>query len=182
MSSYKDDPLELLKRAELLYDEATVNAAVDVLCSTLNRDFSEQRPLVMCVMTGASYLLGQLLPKLKFPLEVGYVHATRYHGEIQGKTLNWKVRPEKVASRHVLIVDDILDEGVTLRSIVDECLDLGASSVKTAVLADKQLSILKPIKADYNALDVPDKYVFGCGMDVYGWWRNLPSIHALNDK
>ncbi len=182
MSQHTDDPLQLLKQAELIYDAATVNRAINALSNALTKDFSEQKPIVLSVMTGASYLLGQLLSTLEFPLEVGYVHATRYHGQTLGKTLSWKVRPEKVANRHVLILDDILDEGITLRSIVDECIQLGALSVKTAVLADKQLSIEKPIKADYVALSVPDKYVFGCGMDVFGWWRNLPCIYALNDS
>jgi hypoxanthine phosphoribosyltransferase len=80
-----------------------------------------------------------------------------------------------------LILDDILDEGVTLSEIVAQCSLLGASEVKTAVLVEKNLIKSKPIKADYVGLNVPDRYVFGCGMDVFGWWRNLPAIYALNN-
>lgn len=179
MRQKQEDPRLLLEHAELIYDAKAVSLAIDRLAEALNRDFSEQQPIVIAVMTGAGYLLGQLLPKLAFPLEVDYVHATRYHGNTVGKTLTWRVKPRQMSHRNVLILDDILDEGITLRSIVDECLRLGASNVKTAVLADKQLSIAKPIWADYCALIVPDRYVFGCGMDVFGWWRNLPCIYAL---
>ncbi len=179
MRQYQEDPQQLLAHAELIYDANTVSLAIDRLAETLNRDFSEQQPIVIAVMTGAGYLLGQLLPKLAFALEVDYVHATRYHGKTVGKTLIWRVKPKRITNRNILILDDILDEGVTLRSIVDECLRLGAASVKTAVLADKQLSVAKPVLADYCALNVPDRYVFGCGMDVFGWWRNLSCIYAL---
>ena len=78
-----------------------------------------------------------------------------------------------------MILDDILDEGITLKSIVDECKLLGAKEVKVAVLAEKVVDKSKPIAADYVELTLPNRYVFGCGMDVHNWWRNLPAIYAL---
>ena len=96
--------------------------------------------------------------------------------------MEWLVKPKNsINNRNVLILDDILDAGITLKAIVDECEQLGATNIKIAVLVEKQLDIIKPVQADYVGLMVPDRYVFGCGMDVYGWWRNLPSIYALQD-
>lgn len=175
-------PKLLLEQAELIHDADVVRQSIDDVANALNQDYDALNPIVVAVMTGACFFLGQLLPKLRFPLEVDYVHATRYHGNISGKSIDWLVKPKPVAGRNVLVIDDILDEGVTLKSIVDEYKLRGATSVKTAVLADKLLSIEKPIQADYSALQVPDSYVFGCGMDVYGWWRNLPCIYALKTK
>jgi hypoxanthine phosphoribosyltransferase len=176
------NPLQYLEQAELIHSEQAVNQAISGIAEQLNRDYATESPIVLCVMGGAVYFTGQLLPKLQFPLELDYVQASRYHDGIEGKTLKWMVRPkENISNRSVLILDDILDEGVTLQAIVEQCCLLGASEIKTAVLVEKNLSKCKPIQANYVGLTVPDHYVFGCGMDVYGWWRNVPAIYALNN-
>jgi hypoxanthine phosphoribosyltransferase len=179
MPQLPKDPLQLLQQAELVHDADMVRRSIDSVADALNQDFHNKTPLMVAVMTGACFFLGQLLPRLRFPLEVDYVHATRYHGSVVGKKIDWLVRPKYATGRDIVIVDDILDEGITLKAIVEKYQQLGAASVKTVVLADKLLQIEKPICADYFALQVPDSYVFGCGMDVYGWWRNLPGIYAL---
>lgn len=172
-------PQEYIHQATLIHSEKVVNEAIIRLAKQLNDDYLNELPVVLCVMSGGTFFTGQLLPKLSFALEFDYIHATRYHG-VEGSQVRWLVRPKKnVIGRKVLILDDILDEGVTLRSIVDECIKLGANDVKVAVLVEKQLNKNKPVQADYTGLEVPNRYVFGCGMDVYGWWRNLPAIYAL---
>jgi len=174
------NPSQYLYQAELLYSEQAVNAAISTIASRLNQYYADNCPIVLCVMGGAVIFTGQLLPKLTFPLEFDYVQATRYHGTTEGKHLEWKIKPsDLIKSRKVLILDDILDEGITLKAIVDECKQLGADEVKVAVLVEKQLDKAKPVMADYVGLSVPNRYVFGCGMDIYGWWRNLPAVYAL---
>lgn len=174
------NPLQYLEQAELIYSEMDVENAIVAIASQLNQDYANTCPVVLCVMGGAVVFTGQLLSKLTFPLEFDYVQATRYHDSTQGKHLVWKIKPNQlIKNRSVLILDDILDEGITLKAVVDECQQLGAAHVNVAVLVDKQISKTKPILADYIGLTVPDRYVFGCGMDVYGWWRNLPAIYAL---
>jgi len=176
------NPIQYLAQAELIHSDVAVNQAIFAIATQLNRDYGGESPIVLCVMGGAVFFAGQLLPKLQFPLELDYVQASRYHGGTEGKTLQWMVKPkDNISNRKVLILDDILDEGVTLSEIVAQCSLLGASEVKTAVLVEKNLIKSKPIKADYVGLYVPDRYVFGCGMDVFGWWRNLPAIYALNN-
>ena len=173
------DPQQYIEKAELIHSEQVVDEAISSLAHQLNIDYANEAPIVLCVMGGAVFFTGQLLPQLSFSLEFDYVHATRYHG-IKGKKINWLVKPKKeIAGRKVLILDDILDQGVTLKAIVDECKQLGATEIKIAVLVNKNLELVKPISADYVGLVVPNRYVFGCGMDVYGWWRNLPAIYAL---
>jgi hypoxanthine phosphoribosyltransferase len=174
------DPHQYLHNAECIYDESQVRQAIDKLANSINADYKSEHPIVLSVMNGAIYFAGNLLSKLTFPLTHDYVHATRYRQDVQGKDIVWLVAP-KPTLRHksVLIVDDILDEGITLKAIVDKCYAMGAKDVKTAVLAEKTLNKTKVIAADYIGLNVPDRYVFGCGMDIYGWWRNLPQIYAL---
>ena len=173
-------PLQYLQQAELIYSEQAVKESITAIASQLNQDYANDTPVVLCVMGGGVVFTGQLLPQLSFPLEFDYVQATRYHGATEAKDLQWIIKPKKtIKNRNVLILDDILDEGVTVNAIFNECVLLGARSVKTAVLVEKVLDKHKPIHADYVGLSVPNRYVFGCGMDVYGWWRNLPAVYAL---
>jgi len=176
------DPHQYMQDADCLYSENDVSLAIAAVSSALNADYKNEHPLVLCVMTGAVFFAGRLLSHLTFPLEIDYVHATRYQSGVEGKEIKWIVRPKsEIKNRHVLILDDILDEGITLNAIVDECYAMGAKQVKTAVLVEKELEKAKSIRAEYVGLRVPNRYVFGCGMDVYGWWRNLPAIYALNN-
>ena len=177
-----DDPSQYLKNAELIQSALSVEQAISSIAKQINEDYVDNNPIVLCVMGGGLVFAGQLLPKLTFPLEFDYVQATRYHGTHANQKLTWVIKPkESIKNRNVLILDDILDEGVTLKAIADSCLSLGAKSVKTSVLVEKILGKTKPISADYLGLTVPNRYVFGCGMDVNGWWRNLPAIYALNE-
>jgi hypoxanthine phosphoribosyltransferase len=108
------------------------------------------------------------------------VHATRYADTTRGGVLEWKVRPRvPVRDRAVLMLDDILDAGITLAAIRDDLLAEGAKEVYSAVFADKATGRAKPIAADFVGISLPDRYVFGFGMDVHGAWRNLPEIYAL---
>jgi hypoxanthine phosphoribosyltransferase len=173
-------PRQLLEQAELIYPAAEVDAAVHRLAAEITREIAGDEPLVLCIMSGAAMFAGQLLPLLEFPLEFDYIQATRYRNRTQGEDIVWLVEPKQnVRGRTILLLDDILDEGHTLAAVHEKCLDAGATRILTAVLTEKDTGRSKPVNADFVGLTVPNRYVFGCGMDVYGWWRNLPSIHAL---
>ncbi len=175
------NPAQLLEQAELIHASEVVEAAIIRLGQEITQVMQESKPVIICVMGGGIVFAGQLLTKLNFALEIDYVHASRYHNETVGKVLVWKALPKlDLTGRAVLLIDDILDEGVTLKEIKEKCLSLGASKVLSAVLVEKKLTHAKPITADFVGLEVPNKYVFGYGMDAYGWWRNLSSIYALN--
>lgn len=170
----------ILAEAELIHSAAAVNAAIEHLATDITARLQDAHPLVLTVMGGAVIFAGQLLPQLAFPLECDYVHATRYGKGTSGGDLKWvKETHVPVTGRTVLVLDDILDEGITLAAIRHRLLEQGAAACLTAVLADKQLGRSKPIAADFVGLPLPDRYVFGCGMDVEGAWRNLPAIYAL---
>jgi len=173
---------KLLAEAELIHSEAAVQAALDEVAGRIRSQLSEKNPLVLCVMTGGVIFTGQLLPKLDFPLDFDYLHATRYGADTQGGKISWRMAPwTSVKGRTVLVVDDILDEGVTLAAVKDSLLHLGADEVLLAVFTDKLNGKNKPIAADFVALPVPDRFVFGYGMDVDGAWRNLPAIYAMKE-
>jgi len=175
------NPQLLLAQAQQLHSQAAVETSIARLSQEISTQLAERCPIVICVMGGGIVFAGQLLTQLNFPLEIDYVHASRYANETSGKTLIWKALPKSdLTGRTVLLVDDILDEGITLLEIQEKCLAMGAKEVYCAVLVEKNLNKPKPIQAHFVGLEVPNLYVFGYGMDVYGWWRNLPAIYALN--
>jgi hypoxanthine phosphoribosyltransferase len=177
------DAQQLLDTAECVASAETVQAALDRLAGEIAPVLAGEFPLVLPVMGGAVVFAGQLLPRLNFLLEFDYLHVTRYRDKTRGGDMEWRVLPGKnVAGRTVLVLDDILDEGETLAAIRDKLMAMGAARVWSAVLTDKANGLAKPIRADFVGLEVPDRYVFGCGMDAYGLWRNLPAIYALKEN
>ncbi|MDN3526362.1 hypoxanthine-guanine phosphoribosyltransferase [Halomonas sabkhae] len=178
------DMQAVMDSADCLISQSEVERALDRMADALNRDLGDRLPVFYCVMNGGLITTGHLLTRLGFPLEVDYLHATRYRGGTRGGELFWRVSPEvPMAGRHVVIVDDILDEGSTLAAILDYCRQAGAASISTAVLVDKQhdRKAVEGLKADYCGLEVADRYVFGFGMDYQGYWRNAPGIFAPSD-
>ncbi|GAB3429955.1 hypoxanthine-guanine phosphoribosyltransferase [Massilia solisilvae] len=140
-------------------------------------------PLVLGVMGGAVVFTGNVLPQLDFPLEFDYIHVTRYGDEDQGGQVVWKVIPrQSVAGKTIIVLDDILDEGETLAQVKQRLLDMGAKEVIIAVFADKDLGRKKPVQADIVGLSLPNRFVVGFGMDVYGYWRNLPALWAISPE
>jgi hypoxanthine phosphoribosyltransferase len=174
---------DVLENAELLVSAEQVSAAVNKVAREINAKLADEHPLVLSVMGGAVIFTGQLLPMLNFPLEFDYLHVSRYGLERQGGELHWKVAPrENVCGKVVLVLDDILDEGETLHAIKKRVLALGARKFYCAVFADKDNGKDKPIHADFVGTSLPNRFVFGFGMDVHGAWRNLPAVYAVKDS
>lgn len=171
----------LLARARVIHDAAAVASALDVQAAAVAEALGDQDPLVLAVMSGGMWPTVELGRRFGFPHQVDYLHATRYRGARRGGALEWRVSPRlALAGRVVLIVDDILDEGHTLAAVQAACRRAGARRVATAVLAVKRHERRAPgVAVDFPALEVPDEYVFGCGMDIDEYWRHLPAIYGV---
>ena len=173
---------DILASAEILFSAEEVSKAVSRVAQEITEKLGDTTPLLLCVMTGGVPFAADLMSQLDFPLEFDYLHVTRYGQETAGGALSWRSAPwTSVKDRTVIVLDDILDEGVTLAAIVDRVTELGAKACYTAVATDKQNGKQKPLKADLVALSVPDRFRFGYGMDVRGMWRNLPAIYAMKE-
>jgi hypoxanthine phosphoribosyltransferase len=171
-----------LQQAELIVSAQEVQAALARVAHEINAAFADTHPLLLSVMGGAVVFTGQLLPLLDFPLDFDYVHVSRYGNGQQGGELHWRVEPrENVRGKMVLVVDDILDEGETLAAVKQRVMELGAAGFYCAVFADKLNGKNKPIRADFVGVELPDRFVFGFGMDIHGAWRNLPAIYATKE-
>jgi hypoxanthine phosphoribosyltransferase len=176
------DLVHALSNSECLFDEADIDAAIEAIAEDVRADFADgPRPVYLTVMHGGLLFAAKLALKLGIDLEFDYLHATRYRGALTGSGLAWLHRPATpLEGRRVLIADDILDEGHTLKAVRDWCEDQGAAEVRIAVLCEKiHDRRVEGIEADYIALEVPDRYVYGYGMDYQEQGRNLPGIYAL---
>jgi hypoxanthine phosphoribosyltransferase len=177
-----DKAWAFLKDSDLIASAAQVESAVQRVAAEIEEKLGKTYPLVLAVMGGAVVFAGQILPRLRFPLDFDYIHASRYGVMTRGASIEWRVSPPQLAKgRAVLVLDDILDHGETMNAIRNRLLELGATSVHCAVLVEKVLATPKPIKPDFVGLRIPDRFVFGCGMDAKGYWRNLPEIRAMKD-
>ena len=170
-------------RSEEVASEAAVQAALDRMAHEITSRLAGREPLVITVMNGGLVFAGQLLPRLGFALDLSYAHVRRYGRETKGGELVWIAGPhESVTGRTVLLLDDILDEGHTLLAIRSRLYELGATEVLLAAFAVKIRPQRPKVMADFSGIRVPDRFVFGFGMDVGGRWRNLPSVRALADS
>lgn len=177
-----EDINSVLTDADLLATRAEVEAAIGRMAKEITTELMEADPILICVMNGGLIFSGQLLTRLTFPLEVDYIHATRYGHETSGSGLNWIVKPRlELQGRTVLLLDDILDEGITLAAIADYCRQQGAARVLMAVLVEKlHLRKVTPgMRADFTGIEIGDRFLFGYGLDYKGYWRNAPGIYAV---
>lgn len=166
--------------ADCLYSNAQVGAALDDMAGRMHQTLHDKNPLMLCIMTGGIIPAGHILTRLHFPLQVDYIHATRYRGETSGGVLKWIAEPNfSLRDRVVVIVDDILDEGITLDELVKYCRAQDASEVYSAVLVEKRKARPEHIKADYVGLITEDRYLFGYGMDYKDYLRNAAGIYAV---
>jgi hypoxanthine phosphoribosyltransferase len=171
-----------LENSDPVLGAAEVQAAIRRVAGEIGQRLAEAYPLVLAVMGGAVVFAGQILPLLRFPLDFDYIHASRYGSATRGAGIDWRVTPpDGLRGRSVLVLDDILDGGETMAEIRTRVLELGASRFHCAVLVEKMLARRKPIAPDFVGLQIADRFVFGCGMDAKGYWRNLPEIRAMKE-
>jgi hypoxanthine phosphoribosyltransferase len=183
MSVLLNEVRQVEQDAELLYSDAQVSAALDRMADEMNSRLADSDPVVLCAMNGGVVTMGHLLTRLRMPLTIDYIHATRYRNTTEGQVLEWVRSPcVPLSERDVIIVDDILDEGVTLAAIVKACHDHGARNVYTCVLVNKLDVPKAEVKVDFLGMDVPNKYVFGYGMDYKGYLRNAAGIYAVREE
>jgi len=175
----------IIDKAECLYNQQDINLALDNMAEKITHTLKDTQPLILCVMTGALIVTGHLLTRLHFPLEVDYLHVTRYRGSTRGADLHWLVEPRKpLTDRTVLIIDDIMDGGLTLGAILDYCQQQNAKAIYTAVMVSKN-RIREPgvnFEPDFVGVTTEDRFLFGFGLDYGEYLRNVPGIYAVAEE
>ncbi len=173
--------LEILEHSEELVSAPRLSAIYDELAARTTADLEDKNPLVLCVMNGGLYATAELTRRWAFPFDLDYLQATRYRGELNGGEIAWKATPGTLLNeRHVLVVDDVLDEGHTLVAVLEALQKQGPASLRTLVTCEKLHNHKHPrAHADYIGVSLPDRYLFGAGMDYRHHWRQLERIVAL---
>ncbi|NOQ35316.1 MAG: hypoxanthine-guanine phosphoribosyltransferase [Methylococcaceae bacterium] len=178
-----DEIKQVEATADLLYSEAEVETAIEKMAENINLLLADRNPIILCVMNGGIVVAGKLMTRLNFPLTIDGINASRYRNKTSGGEIKWILKPaSSLKDRTILIVDDILDEGITLAALYDYCREQGADSIYSAVLIDKKLNRKKPVIADFIGLETEDRYLFGYGMDYKGYLRNAAGIYACKEE
>ncbi len=168
------------REAECLYQQDEVEKTIKSMAEQITLKLKDRNPLLITVMNGAVVFAGKLLIQLDFPLEHDYVHVSRYRGKTDGDKLHWLAKPRStLAGRDILIIDDILDEGPTLKATIQYCHEMGAEHVHSAVLIEKKHDRNVGVEADFLGIEAPDRYLFGFGMDYKEYLRNAAGIYAV---
>lgn len=181
MSAAEHPLTAALPRATRIHPQAVLEAAIARMACGITEALHGERAVFLTVMNGGMFFAAPLALAMGVELEFDYVHASRYGDATVGREVRWLHKPRAaLAGRTVILVDDILDEGYTLAALRDYCLAEGAARVLIAVLCVKQHDRrVAGLQADFAGVDVPDRYVFGYGLDYFGQGRNLPAIYAL---
>jgi hypoxanthine phosphoribosyltransferase len=176
-----EDARAARRAAKRIVSARGVASALQRMADEIGAQLAGENPVVLAVMHGGVFAAVELCKRLHFPHEFDYVHVTRYANRTKGGAIEWRKRPSKrLAGRTVLVVDDVLDRGHTLRALHAELARVGVAARQTAVLVVKRVLSKRPRpKVDYVGVEVDDRYVFGCGMDYRGYWRGLPALYAL---
>jgi hypoxanthine phosphoribosyltransferase len=175
----------IMATAQCLHDAAAVHKALDKMAVDITAAIGDNNPIVICVMTGALVAMGQLITRLNFPLQIDYIHATRYRGSTRGGDLHWLVEPRNnLSGRTILIVDDIMDGGLTLSAIMDYCKQANAQRVYSAVMVNKirKREAGVDFEPDFVGVSTADKFLIGFGLDYEEYFRNLPGIYAVAEE
>lgn len=171
-----------LPGARQVVSEAGVAAAWDRLAGDIQPLAAGSDLILLGVLLGGAMSLVQISARLQGDFQLDTCRVSRYGHGTRGGELRWLAPPAlPLAGRDVVIVDDIFDEGWTLKFVVDRCRELGARTVRTAILVRKSHG--RPVASlvpDFVGLETGDNFLFGCGMDHQGRWRHLSAIWALN--
>lgn len=181
-----DRDLEEVKRltenSECLFDQQAIEEAIGRIANEMNEKFAHQAPVLLCVMNGAVIFMGQLVTRLTFPLQIDYLHVTRYQGELEGRELHWVAEPRiDLTGRTVVVIEDILDAGLTLAAVKKYCQQQEAKEIYFAVLIDKNSPRAEGgvQVCDFTGVKVDNRFLFGYGLDYKGYLRNIPGIYAV---
>lgn len=176
-----DDALAARRGARRVRSAREIARALQKMAGEITVDLAGTDPVVLAVMHGGAFAAVEICRRLRFPYELDFVHVTRYARSTRGGEIEWRVRPSaELTGRTVLVVDDVLDRGHTLRALGAELKRVGVARQRTAVLVVKRVANARARpKVDYCGVEVDDAYLFGCGMDYRGYWRGLPALYAL---
>ncbi len=170
-------------RPQVLFPGAEIDSAIRRLASAITRDYHDKNPLLLGVLKGSFIFMADLVRMLDFPLEVDFVRLSSYGSSQQtsGRVKVVQGLRAAVRGRHVLVVEDIVDTGITSAYLLDFLKKKRPASLRLCSLTDKPSRRQVPVTIDYLGFSVPDKFLVGYGLDCDEKFRNLPDICYLEE-
>ena len=170
--------------ARVLFDEATIMHRLDELAAEISRDFQRRELTVVAILNGSLMFMADLLRRIPLPLKLDCLSVASYHGglETSGEVIFRQVALPDIAGRHLLILDDILDSGLTLAAVREKLETARPASVRVCVLLQKKKTRARSVHADYVGFEIEDEFVVGYGLDYMERYRNLPCIGVLRKE
>ena len=167
---------------EILLDRHAIQARVHALARQIAQDYGPREFLLMPLLTGSIIFVADLVRQLPIRMKIDVLAVSSYRGRAAPRHAPRVLYPTtfEVAGKHVLVIDDILDSGTTLKTVTDLLRAQNAATVKACVLLKKNLPIPPAMAADYVGFDIPNEFVVGYGLDFNGYYRNLPDIAVLH--
>ena len=167
---------------DILIHEQTILSRLDWLGKQITEDYRDKELTVVAILNGSLIFMADLLRRIDIPLKVDCWSVSSYHGNKSSGKINFRQQTiADVDHRHVLLLDDILDSGLTLKTIKDKLLtETKAIDVKTCVLLNKRVKRNANVEADYKGFDIDNEFVVGYGLDYNEQYRNLPYIGVYN--
>ena len=157
-----------------------IQQAIQTIANEMNVLYADKKPIFISVLNGAFMFTSDLLKKIEVPCELSFIKLSSYSGTTSTGTVKEIVGlQEEIAERDVIVIEDIIDTGITMQKIISELELKNPSSIRIATLLLKPDSVKVPIKPDFVCFSIPDKFVVGYGLDLNGIGRNLPDIYQL---
>lgn len=168
------------KKFTLSITEAEIQAAVKHVGEAINRDMPDANPLFICVLNGAFMFAGDLMKTVNFPCEITFVKLSSYEGLVTTGSVKEVIGlNESVVGRNIVVVEDIVDTGITMEKIISSLQAKGAKSIKVATFLQKPEALQRDIQVDYVAMKIPNQFIVGYGLDYDGYGRNLKEIYTV---
>ncbi len=174
----------MLERIErVVLSEAEIRAAVAAMGAEISRDYAGMRPVLVGVLNGVALFMADLLRAITIPVAVDFMAISHYGATATTGTVRIvKDLDESISGRHVLFVEDVIDTGLTLDYLLRTLRTRQPASLRVCVLFDRPYRRLINIPLDYRGLELPDEFVVGYGLDMNGYYRNLPFVATLKSS
>ena len=168
------------KEFALSIPEEEILKAVKEVGLAINRDLVGANPLFICVLNGAFMFAGDLMKTINIPCEITFIKLSSYDGLYTSGTVKEIIGlNESVVGRNVVVVEDIVDTGITMERILSSLKAKGASDIRIATFLQKPDALQKDINVDYVAMKIPNDFIVGYGLDYDGYGRNLKDIYTV---
>jgi len=168
------------KEFEIMIPASDIKEAIWKIADKLNEDLKDKNPLMVCILNGSFMFSADLLKLIKFPCQISFVKLSSYQGTSScGHVKELIGINEDLSGRTVLLLEDIVDSGITVKNCICQVKNTGAKEVLVATLLFKPNALKEDIKLDYIGLEIPNDFIVGYGLDYNGYGRNLPDIYKI---